>query len=77
MNTQFRLDTPDRLLRLHDARLITGHGRTAFLDAVAAGDLPSPVRIGARAVAWRLSELTVWANSRPRARVSGYAKAPK
>lgn len=68
MNTISRFDPPDRLVRLPEARAVTGHGRMAFLDAVNRGDLPTPVRIGQRAVAWHLSELNDWIASRPSAR---------
>jgi predicted DNA-binding transcriptional regulator AlpA len=70
MHTQSQFDPPDRLLRLPEARAITGHGRTAFLDAVNRGELPTPVRIGQRAVAWHLSELTAWIAACPSARTA-------
>ena len=56
------------LVRLPEALRITGKGRSSFLAAVAAGDIPAPVRIGQRSVAWRLAELIAWIESRPSAR---------
>lgn len=58
----------ERLVRAREAREITGHGRSSFWQAVADHDLPAPVRIGKRSVAWKLSELQAWVSSRPSAR---------
>lgn len=60
-----RNDSLDRLVKLPEACTITAKGRTSFLEAVSAGDIPPPLRIGKRAVAWRLSELNAWIDSRP------------
>ncbi len=67
MPSQSAIDSPDRLVRLPEALAITAKRRTSFLKAVQSGDLPQPVRIGKRAVAWRLSELQDWISSRPTA----------
>lgn len=60
-------DTRADLVRLPEALRITGHSRTSFLDLVREGEIPAPVRIGKRAVAWRRGELLDWVEGRPRA----------
>lgn len=39
--------------------------RSTIYAAVKAGTFPAPVRIGARAVAWRVSEVEQWLEARP------------
>ena len=56
---------PERLARLPNALNITGLGRTSFLDKVRIGEIAAPLRLTARAVAWRESDLYAWINSRP------------
>ena len=63
----------DRLVKLPEALAITGKGRSSFLQGVADGQLPAPVRIGTRAVAWKLSELSRWLHTRPRVLKGGVA----
>ncbi len=58
---------PDRMLRLPEVLAITGLSRATVYAMVAAGEFPAPVRLGARAVGWWLSEIVVWLRSRPRA----------
>ena len=55
------------LLRLPEALVYTGLGRSNFLSKVKAGELPASVRLGPRAVAWRKDELDQWIASLPRA----------
>lgn len=57
----------ERLARLPAALAITGLGRTSFLDKVRTGEIAAPVRLTARAVAWKESELFRWIDSLPRA----------
>ncbi|MFN3303675.1 MAG: helix-turn-helix transcriptional regulator [Roseateles sp.] len=54
----------DPLLKLHAVKSATGLGRSSIYKKVAAGDFPQPVRLGARAVAWRSSEIAAWIASR-------------
>ena len=44
--------------------------RSTIYAAVKAGTFPAPVRIGARAVAWRVSEVEQWLEARPLASAS-------
>ncbi|MFH1885211.1 MAG: AlpA family transcriptional regulator [Pseudomonadota bacterium] len=56
-----------RLLRRPDVESLTGLGRSAIYQKVAAGDFPPPVRLGLRAVAWREAEVLEWIEARPAA----------
>ncbi len=46
-----------RLVRLPMVMRMTGLGRSTIYRMVAARNFPSPVRLGARAVAWRQSDI--------------------
>jgi prophage regulatory protein len=65
--------TPDRLLRRPAVEAMVGLRRAAIYDLVAKGQFPRPVRIGARAVAWRSTDIAAWISSRPTARTRGAA----
>lgn len=56
---------PPLLVRLPTVMRMTGLGRSTIYRMVAAHKFPSPVRLGARAVAWRQSDLDQWTESRP------------
>ena len=57
----------DRLVRLIEVVSCTGISRSNIYVKMAAGDFPKPVRVGARAVRWRESEINAWVAARPRA----------
>jgi prophage regulatory protein len=57
-----------------DVEQTTGYKRSRIYDLVALGSFPKPVKLGARAVAWRSDELDAWVASRQRAE---YAPPPK
>ena len=58
----------DRLLRRPDVEAVTGLSRSSLYAKMDSGDFPRPVRIGARAVAWRASDIQEWLrNLRPAA----------
>ncbi|MFC3686022.1 helix-turn-helix transcriptional regulator [Hydrogenophaga luteola] len=44
---------------------MTGLGRSTIYRLIAQQQFPCPVRLGARAVACRRSELDLWSQSRP------------
>jgi len=50
----------DRMLRRKEVEAITGRGRSAIYEGIAAGTFPKPVKIGARAVAWPESVIREW-----------------
>lgn len=54
-----------RHLRLSRVLEIVSVGERTWLRWVKAGKAPAPVRLGERAVAWRLSEIREWLDSRP------------
>ncbi len=58
--------TPGRLLRLDAVENLTGLRKSSIYTYMAskAHGFPTPVRIGARAVAWRESEVLAWIESR-------------
>ena len=56
-----------RLLRRTDLEARLGVTRATIYRLMREGDLPSPIRIGARAVRWHESEIDAWLASRPRA----------
>lgn len=47
----------DRLCRLPEVLSRVGYKRSRFLDLVRLGVFPSPVKLGARAVAWPESQI--------------------
>lgn len=54
----------DKIHRLPSALAITGLCRTSLYNHLKEGKFPEPVRLGARAVGWRESELSEWVNTR-------------
>lgn len=56
--------TLDPLLREPARRAVTGISRSFWYDLMSKGEAPKPVAVGARAVAWRASDLKKWADSR-------------
>ncbi|UUX96629.1 AlpA family transcriptional regulator [Aquabacterium sp. J223] len=60
------------VLEVHDAEFLrmpsvvrrTGLGRSTIYRLVAERKFPSPVKLAARAVAWRRSDLDRWSESR-------------
>ena len=55
------------LLRLPALIALVGLGRSSVYCLVRAGAFPAPLRIGARAVAWRADEVERWMSTRTRA----------
>ncbi|MEO6744512.1 MAG: AlpA family phage regulatory protein [Caldimonas sp.] len=52
-------------LRLPLVMRRTGLARSTIYRMVAAQTFPCPVRLGGRAVGWRLADLDRWSDSRP------------
>ena len=59
--------TIDRLLRLSEVRTRTALGRSTIYRKMRDGSFPKPLKIGARAVRWRESEIEAWLAALPRA----------
>lgn len=56
----------EEIWRLPRVVATVGMGRSWIYLAVAEGRFPAPVRLGARAVGWRRTELEAWLASRER-----------
>lgn len=54
----------DCLLRRREVEARTGLARSTIYEWVKRGDFPKPVRLGARLVAWRESDVADWLQSR-------------
>ncbi len=57
----------DRLLRRDEVESRCGIARSTIYRLMRAGEFPSPVRVGPRAVRWPEHELEKWLAERPRA----------
>lgn len=56
----FAPQKPGKLLRLPCVMNITALGKSSIYAAVKAGNFPAPVRLSARAVAWRENSVYDW-----------------
>lgn len=52
-----------KLLRRRTVEAITGLSKSTLYKLIDEGRFPRPVKIGARAVAWRNSDISEWINS--------------
>ena len=57
-----------RLIRRPEVCGLTGLPKSTLYDYLASGAFPAPVRLSARSVAWRQSEVQAWIDSRISAR---------
>ena len=53
-----------RIYRRPHVEHVTGLSRSTIYAKVAAGSFPKPVKLGARAVGWRESDILEWLASR-------------
>ena len=60
--------TTDRLLTRTEVERLVGLRHTAIYKLMREGKFPEPLRIGTKAVRWRLSEVEAWVDALPRAR---------
>ena len=49
-----------RILRMREVCLFTGLGRSTIYKKLSDGTFPAPVRLGPRAVGWRLADIDAW-----------------
>ena len=59
--------TGERLIRakrVHGDEAWTGLSKTQCYRLIERGEFPAPIKLGARAVAWRESEVQAWIDSR-------------
>ncbi|MFG6433001.1 helix-turn-helix transcriptional regulator [Roseateles sp. LYH14W] len=52
-------------VRMPKLRQMTGLGRTTIYRLMAQNLFPNPVRLGPRAVGWRVSDIDAWSAARP------------
>ena len=57
----------DILLRRREVEERTGLSRASIYRRIGDGEFPPPVRVGAKAVRWKESDITAWIQSRPAA----------
>ena len=53
-----------KLLRRPEVESLTGLSRSTLYDWMNRGELPQPVKLGTRLVAWRESDIADWLESR-------------
>lgn len=58
------MNTIDPLLRRNEVERLIGLKRSALYKLMQSGGFPKPVRLSARAVAWRQSEVAAWIENR-------------
>ena len=49
-----------QILRRNEVEKATGLGRSTIYAKVAAGEFPSPMKLGRRAVGWRSDDIEKW-----------------
>ena len=49
-----------RIIRRGEVSTLTGLARATIYQKVADGSFPAPIRLGARSVGWRLSDIVAW-----------------
>lgn len=54
-----------RLMRREEVLQVCGISKSTMYNSIRQGQFPGPVRIGARAVGWRKSEVVAWLAARP------------
>jgi len=64
-NTIQQAQSDNALARRRQVEHLVQLSRSSIYAAVKAGTFPAPYRIGARAVAWRVSEIEQWLEARP------------
>lgn len=50
----------DRMVRMPEVQMITGRSRSSIYEDMRHDRFPQSVKLGPRAVAWRLSEINFW-----------------
>lgn len=68
---------PEKLLRLPEVQQVCGLGKTSIYAGAHDGTFPKPIRISARCVAWRESDLLAWQAQRQHAPIGAKKKAAK
>jgi prophage regulatory protein len=53
----------DSILRLEEIKQLTKKSKSSIYADIASGLFPAPVKIGARAVGWKISQINNWLES--------------
>jgi prophage regulatory protein len=54
----------NKFIRLQDVKAATGLSRSSIYQFIKDGTFPEQIKLGTRAVAWQLSEIQAWIDSR-------------
>lgn len=68
---------PEILVRLPQVEILSGLKKTSIYNGAHDGTFPKPIRISARCVAWRESDLVAWQAQRQQAPIGAKKKAAK
>ncbi len=71
MSATIPASTPASILRLKDLHQRIKLSRSTIYAKIAAGDFPSPITLGPRAVGWLESDIEKWIKSRVLKEVRG------
>ncbi|MEE8241409.1 MAG: AlpA family transcriptional regulator [Nitrospirales bacterium] len=71
MSATIPTSTPASILRLKDLQQRVKLSRSTIYAKIAAGDFPSPITLGPRAVGWLESDIQKWITSRILKKVRG------
>ena len=71
MSATIPTSTPASILRLKDLQQRIKLSRSTIYAKIAAGDFPSPITLGPRAVGWLESDIQKWIKSRVLKEVRG------
>lgn len=56
-------DKQNKVLRLPDVMELTGLSRSTIYAYMESGNFPKPIKLGARAVGWRQTDIDEWISS--------------
>jgi len=62
--THMEIDMSEELLRLPEVAKLVKKSRATIYTDMRRGDFPKPISIGRRAMAWRLTDIDAWLNTR-------------
>ena len=53
-----------KVLRRKDVEAMVGLSRSTIYHLISQGLFPAPIKLGKRAVGWKVSDLEIWLNNR-------------
>jgi len=75
LKPKFQPFTPEQLLRLPEVEAIVGLKKSKVYTLIQEGEFPQPVKLGARSVRWKASDIYTWISSLPTANIAEEAAA--